>query len=160
MKTRLPMWSGIVAVASLTVVDGALGQMNVFNKVRGQVKRVETINNLRQIGQLMEAYRGEHDGKMPKKLKDLAEGQEASLFVYPQDRTPPTKDGLKSSYKYVGPLSSKTKADTIVIYDRKAFNHGRMGRYCLFFDGSVKLLGEGEFKKMYKAQKSRRRRRR
>ena len=160
MKTRLSMWLGTAVAATLTLSDGALAQMNVFNKVRGQIKRVETINNLRQIGLFMEAYRGEHDGKMPKTLKALAKGQEASLLVYPQDKNPPVKDGLKCSYKYVGPLRGDTKGDTIIVYDRKAFNHGKIGRYCLFFDGSVKLLGEGEFKKMYKAQRSRRRRKR
>lgn len=160
MKTKLSMWLGAAVVASLTLSDGALAQINVFNKVRGQIKRVETINNLRQIGQFMEAYRGEHDGKMPKTLKELAKGQAASLFVYPQDRKPPVKDGFRCSYKYVGPLRDSTKADTIVVYDRKAFNHGKMGRYCLFFDSSVKLLSEGEFGKMYKAQRKRRRRKR
>jgi len=159
METRLPLWLTVVAAASLMLADETSAQMNVLNKIRGQVKRTETINNLRQIGQFMEAYRGERGGKMPKKLKELAAGQDASLFVYPQDRKPPVKDGFKCSYKYVGPLPADTKADTIVVYDRKAFNHGKMGRYCLFFDGSVRLLGESEFKKMYKAQRKRRRKR-
>jgi len=126
--------------------DRAEAQMNVFNKVRGQVKRAECINNLRQIGLLLEAYRGEHKGKMPKSLEELAKGQPKEIFVCPNDPNPPLlQQRFKCSYLYVGPLPADSPADTIVAYDHKPLNHGKVGRNCLFLDGSVRLLSEAAF---------------
>ncbi len=134
----------------------AHAQFAVVNKVRGQVRRTECINNLKQIGELIAAYRADHNGKMPAKLKDLVNGGSRPLFVCPQDKRPPVRDGFKCSYRYVGPLPSDTPPDTIVVYDRKPFNHGVVGRCCLYYDGHVKALTEADFQKQFRAQQRRR----
>lgn len=159
MKAGKALSAAIAIALSQTCAGAALAQMNVFNKVRGQVKRAGCINNLRQIGLLIEAYRGEHKGKMPKSLEELAKGQPKELFVCPNDPKPPVlQQRFKCSYLYVGPLPANSRADTIVVYDHKALNHGKVGRNCLLYDGSVKLLSEAAFLAKFKKQKSRRRR--
>ena len=137
----------VAAMAFCAAFPGrALAQMNVLNKVRGQVKRAGCLHNLRQIGLLIEAYRGEHKGRMPKSLEELAKGQSKELFVCPNDPHPPLlQQRFKCSYVYVRPLPADSSGNTIVAYDHKPLNHGRVGRNCLFHDGSVRLLSEAAF---------------
>ncbi len=149
----------VAIIALATLAPRAHAQFNVMNKIRGQVRRTECVNNVREIGQLIAAYRGDHQGKMPKSLKALVDGGNKPIFVCPQDRSAPTKKGFKCSYLYVGPLSYKTPSDTIIVYDRKAFNHGVEGRTCLFYDGSVKAMPEADFRKLYKKQRAARKKR-
>ncbi len=123
----------LVVLSGATVVVLAMMFMPPISRGYPPSHKTACITNLSEIGSAMLTYR-DKNGEMPPSLAKLRKTtiDSSKVFVCPATDKTETVKGLKTGYKYVGPLSEKVPPMVIIAYDREN-NHGD-GRNCLFRD--------------------------
>ena len=125
--------AGIVAAMALPAL----------NQAREKARRINCMNNLKQIGLACHMYADKHDGRFPAKLEDLTDGFLPSSKVF---QCPSAIGGQEISYVYMsGRIVSDS--DKILAYDADG-NHRGQGRNVLFVDGHVQWMIETEFQSL------------
>jgi prepilin-type processing-associated H-X9-DG protein len=131
-------------VAPTAILGGML--LPAIGRARQEARKVACINNLKQIGTGIAMYRNENNGQMPPSLAELRETvlQSSKVFVCPATDKTKKVNGLKTGYKYVGPLPGEVPPMVIIAYDRKGNHSG--GRNCLFRDFHVEFVKNQELR--------------
>jgi prepilin-type processing-associated H-X9-DG protein len=122
-----------------------------LNRARETANRVKCASNERQIGQAIQLYANEHNGKYPPDLGTLIKTEDitADAFVCPSGNTsvPPgvTTQGADAiadwvnkhtDYIYIPGKTNAAPADDVVIYEKPG-DHGHDGMNILYGDGHV-----------------------
>ena len=145
-KLRALFW-GSLCVPALCVVLPATMMPSLGRGRASAQQAAACMDNLHNIGLAMAMCMYDNNEQMPESLSDLvADGYLSSneVLLCPADSKPvATGDGLKSSYRYVGPLPRRADRMVITVYD-KAGNH-RDGRNALFVDVHIEFLSEPDF---------------
>lgn len=124
----------MVVIAIIITLAGLL--MPALNKARRQAKRVECINNLRQIGIALNSYALDNDEKFPTSLQALVDNKYLSSeeMLYCPER----KNDI-ALYRYKSPVTvSGVDANTPLV-ECDSDNHLSPNPYnVLYGDGHVK----------------------
>ncbi len=126
-----------------------------LEKAHRQARRVQSMNNLRQIGQGIIMYAEEHQGTCPPDLGMLVTAEHLPIVVFirpdSQNAPPPNMPADQqadwvnqhSDYVYRGAgwsLSQMRNAPRIVLCYDKDDNHASGGMNVLFLDGHVEFM--------------------
>jgi len=128
---------------------------------RPLVHRKACMNKMLKMGKALGFWHKEHDS-LPKSLArlrpDYMSGKKP--FVCPADPNPPTiQDGLRSSYRYSGPLPRKLRRNAsrailayerAILHDEGEYVRHKRGRYVLFYTKNVRWVKETRLRKLLK----------
>jgi prepilin-type processing-associated H-X9-DG protein len=151
-RTRLWLWIALgIAALFLAALTSALFSF----LARLSAHRVESANNLRQIGGAILAYTSDFHGQYPDAFADLLlrEDITSSVFIAPNSRdtlaTGPTRQAIAAnlaapghcSYIYLGKgLTAQTfNPDIVLAYEPANINNNQGGNV-LFMDGHVEFI--------------------
>lgn len=124
----------MVVIAIIITLAGLL--MPALNRARRQAKRVECINNLRQIGIALNSYALDNDGKFPDTLQALVDNKylSDSKMLYCPERK---NEIAQYRYKSPGTVSNVEAGTPLVECDSD--NHLLPNPYnVLYGDGHVR----------------------
>jgi hypothetical protein len=123
--------------------------MPALSRARAAARTAADQNNLRAIGTAVLQYRRQHD-RYPPNLKSLVDAgiiEDAEVLVSPMDDNPPTVNGLKTSYVYIGgPLPLDLPHETPICYTRSGVVPGE--RNVLFADMVVRAAHGDNFQRI------------
>jgi hypothetical protein len=160
---------GSPATLQMGIMAGFL--LPALSKAQEAARRTSCMNNVRNIGQAMFMYAGDHDDAFPKSFGELLNQgylTTTKVFVCPSGRGPVRVFAIQDfkqakvadidreleaicSYVMVPGLTHAADADALVLYDKD--NHGGEGRNCYFNDGHVKWYSEWQFQELLEEQK-------
>jgi hypothetical protein len=112
----------------------------VFAGARENERRVQCLNNMKQIGDAIDVYAKEHDGNIPEKFEDLRG------YVPNLDKLlicPSAKDHSRPNYQIAlsgKKWESEETMDTAIVTEPLS-NH-RFGRWALYGDGHVSWVSD------------------
>lgn len=128
--------------AAFTAIAAAM-LMPALDRARTEARFTADKANLHNIGIALAIWQEDHDGAFPPNLKALVDDryiEDVAVFVSPSDPDPPTVDGLRTSYVYIGtPLPGGMDPGTPLAYTREGIFPGR--RNVLFRDIAVMTWG-------------------
>jgi hypothetical protein len=125
--------------------------MPAIVRARGAARATADRANLHNIGLGIATYRAAHQHEYPPNLKALLDDghvYDQAVFLSPGDQNPPTVDGLKTSYVYIGtPLPRNLDSRTPIAYTRGGvLRKGR--RNVLFHDNAVQQIRGKNFQRL------------
>ena len=162
---------GSPATFQVGIMAGFL--LPALSKAQEAARRTSCMNNVRNIGQSMFMYAGDHDDAFPKSFGVLLNDgyiTTTKVFICPSGRGAirpfPIEDFKAAkvadidrelepicSYVMVPGITHAADADALVLYEKD--NHGGAGRNCFFNDGHVKWYPEWQFQELLAEQKKR-----
>jgi len=136
MKTSPMATAGVAAMMAATL-------MPALTRARHQARLAADRANLHNIGLAIAMYSADHNEQFPPNLKALVDGkyiENADGFVSPNDNAPPMRDGIRTSYVFVGEIPPRTDPATIICYTRRGI--APEGRNVLCRDMAVIFVRE------------------
>lgn len=106
-------------------------------QIRESTKRALCRANLWAIGQALQLYADDHDGRFPANFQALVDAGHCRVKVFRCLGGSGTAGA--SSYEYVSGLDTKAEGDWIVVYEDPA-DHLGQGALVLFIDGHTEFL--------------------
>jgi hypothetical protein len=137
---------GAERVSSLLAAAFGLGSVALLVFVwpamaRARMGRQPCASALRQIGQALQIYSGDHDGRIPDRLQDLTAGPDAILSPEVLLCSDGGDRPGQCSFDYLGAgrKFADFSADDIVAFE-PPHNHQSDGGYTLFGDGHIEFV--------------------
>ncbi len=115
---------------------GARGALSVISKIQEKAKATKSLANARQIVVACNRYAAEHDGKLPKELRELVGTYIADGLIL----ISPFKDG-EVGYAYTPGLTLSSPIETVLLEDKFSPNAGF--KITVNVDGSSKIEKTG-----------------
>ena len=152
-RTTPLAWALAAVFTALTMflAIGSLAPMGRYSRPAGN--RVQCSFRLRQMGQTMQLYANDHQGRYPDTMGELLEeGLTPAMFVCPSSSdSPPTgattqamavnvHAGGHLSYLYLGKGLTGTPPPTMILAYEPLANHQNQGMNVLFGDGHVTFI--------------------
>lgn len=133
-------WNGVITLFIVTAIIAILGAMMLpaLSKAKGRAQRINTTNNLKQIGVAMKLYAGDNGGRLPGSFLDMTNELGTDKLTYD------VVTGERLIYLGNGLPENTLKPESVIAYS--PVWQGQCS--VLFADGHVENLNTSKFQQL------------